>query len=425
MPIKYTFCVIFHMVEGKNNASPRKKIEARAEEILSAGGQIKKMSDERWRVSSQTVSGKSYVVSFGMNGSACECGYSKNRKGARCKHIVAVEMHVMSQKDPAASPARIVLGRVEIRCPNKCGSGRIIKYGLRKHPHREPTQTYKCLGCKRRFSHKPGFENKRHPPSLIIMSIMLVSTGVSPKVISLLFRNCGRGVHPDTITRWSKHYADSVHALAASLKPSFGSKWSADEKFKRIGGKDCWLFTVMDTATRFVLSWDVAASKMSYDATNLLKAARDAAGFKPRIFVTDGLHAYSVAFKKAFLASRGPRPVHIRDCHWLKKFCSNNGHERLNRELADILDGIKVIRDPESHLFKLIILHHNFIRPHMGLGGKTPAAAAGITIEGPQWMTLIENAALLKRDKEPSKENPDCLAAPAENAALRKVVMVA
>ena len=162
----------------------------------------------------------------------------------------------------------------------------------------------------------------------------------------------------------------------------------------------------MDTTTRFVLSWDVSTEKMVYNATGLLKAARGVAGFRLRIFVTNGLHAYAVAFGKVYRLCQGLRPIHIRDCHWLKKFCSNNGHERFNGELADILDRIRGIRDPESYLFKLIILHHNFIRPHMGLGGKTPAAVAGIEIKGPPWITLIENAALLKRDKE-HKENRD------------------
>ena len=202
MPTNYTFRVIFHMGKSKRNASPWKRIEAKA--ILSAGGQIKKLSDERWRVSSQTVAGRLHVVSFGANGSSCECDYNRKRKGAKCKHIVAVEMHIMSQKEPAASPARTVLCRAEVKCPNKkCKSGRIIGYGLRKHPHREPTQTYKCRGCKRRFSHKLGFENRRHPPSLIIMSVMLTAIGVSPKVISVLFHNCGWSVHPDTVRRWS------------------------------------------------------------------------------------------------------------------------------------------------------------------------------------------------------------------------------
>ena len=37
----------------------------------------------------------------------------------------------------------------------------------------------------------------------------------------------------------------------------------------------------------------------------------------------------------------------------------------------------------------------NFIRPHMGLGGRTPAEAAGIKITGhDKWMTIIGNAGL-------------------------------
>ena len=115
------------MGKSRKNASPWKKIEAKAEEIFSAGDQIKKLSDERWQVSSQSVAGRSYVVSFGMKGSSCECGYNRKRKGARCKHIVAVEVHIMSQKDPTTSPAGTVLGRAEVKCPNKkCKSGRIM-----------------------------------------------------------------------------------------------------------------------------------------------------------------------------------------------------------------------------------------------------------------------------------------------------------
>jgi hypothetical protein len=38
-------------------------------------------------------------------------------------------------------------------------------------------------------------------------------------------------------------------------------------------------------------------------------------------------------------------------------------------------------------------IHHNFIRTHSGLDGKTPAEAAGISIEGEnKWLTLIQNA---------------------------------
>ena len=39
-------------------------------------------------------------------------------------------------------------------------------------------------------------------------------------------------------------------------------------------------------------------------------------------------------------------------------------------------------------------LFHNYIRPHMGLKGKTPADLAGIQVEGQdKWITIIQNAA--------------------------------
>ena len=41
---------------------------------------------------------------------------------------------------------------------------------------------------------------------------------------------------------------------------------------------------------------------------------------------------------------------------------------------------------------------HKFIKPHMGLNGRTPAEAAGIKIQGDnKWRTLIENASHVQR----------------------------
>ena len=41
------------------------------------------------------------------------------------------------------------------------------------------------------------------------------------------------------------------------------------------------------------------------------------------------------------------------------------------------------------------ITYYNFIRPHMGLGDRMPAEAAGIKITGhDKWMTIIGNAGL-------------------------------
>ena len=40
-------------------------------------------------------------------------------------------------------------------------------------------------------------------------------------------------------------------------------------------------------------------------------------------------------------------------------------------------------------------VYHNYIRPHEGLEGKTPAEACGIELKGEnKWITLIQNASI-------------------------------
>jgi len=40
-------------------------------------------------------------------------------------------------------------------------------------------------------------------------------------------------------------------------------------------------------------------------------------------------------------------------------------------------------------------VYHNFIKPHEGLDGRTPAEACGIELQGEnKWITLIQNASV-------------------------------
>ena len=44
-------------------------------------------------------------------------------------------------------------------------------------------------------------------------------------------------------------------------------------------------------------------------------------------------------------------------------------------------------------------LYHNYVRPNMGLDGKTPAEACGIEIKGDnKWITVSRTQAKSKRD---------------------------
>lgn len=60
------------------------------------------------------------------------------------------------------------------------------------------------------------------------------------------------------------------------------------------------------------------------------------------------------------------------------------------RDREKTMRGLKIEDTPivEGHR-----LYYNFIKPHMGLDGKTPSEEAGITIEGDnKWLTLMKTS---------------------------------
>ena len=161
---------------------------------------------------------------------------------------------------------------------------------------------------------------------------------------------------------------------------------------------DWWIVPVMYIGTRFVLSRDTLSTKLKYDAIPLLRAVRDTANKIPRIFVTDGLDRYEIAFKKVFGNLKGLKPIHTRDIHIQNLMCNTNTQERLNGEFADRFYTARGIKKKDSVIFSVAILHHNYIKPYSGINNKTPAEAAGIDIQGTdKWLTLIQNVASLAR----------------------------
>jgi hypothetical protein len=51
------------------------------------------------------------------------------------------------------------------------------------------------------------------------------------------------------------------------------------------------------------------------------------------------------------------------------------------------------VKKSESPLIKGLQIYHNYVRPHMALGGKTPASVAGIEVLGEdKWQTIIQAA---------------------------------
>ena len=69
--------------------------------------------------------------------------------------------------------------------------------------------------------------------------------------------------------------------------------------------------------------------------------------------------------------------------------------ERMNGEIRDWEKVKRGIKTTDTPILAGYQIFHNFVRPHESLGGRTPAEASGIKIEGEnKWKTLIQNASM-------------------------------
>ena len=381
------------------NRPQTRKIERAGVLIADTAKQIRGLGARRWEVASQSVAKKWYLVDLTEDGFKCECKLHESRNGSRCKHIIAVEITVLraeqaKREEKGGKPGKsIVMGRIGYACP-RCRSDRYSKNGTRRCRRKGRVQRFKCGECGRRFSANLGFEGRHIAAGLITLALMLFAIGTTTSGIREVLIQRGIFVHQSTVQKWADRYAGLVKGYTDTLTPPrIGNRWSTDEKFKKIRGQDRWLFAVMDSATRFILSYHMSPIKQNYDAAPLFRAAKERVGFTPKILVSDGLQSFKTACKRAYLTLK-KTIIHIREIHLQNRYCNNNAHERFNNELAECLK-VRGLKKDDSSRIQLAIIHHNFVRSHQGLHGLTPADMAGICIDGPdKWLVLIQNAAL-------------------------------
>ena len=147
----------------------------------------------------------------------------------------------------------------------------------------------------------------------------------------------------------------------------------------------------MDDETRFLIAQEVAETKDKHDARKLFMEARRLMHKQPKNFITDGLPTYSVASKQVFPNATHTRHIALRGDH------NNNKMERMNGEIRDREKTMRGLKKKQTPILSGYQIFHNYIREHEALGGKTPADACGIKIEGKnKWLTLIQNASKIK-----------------------------
>jgi len=365
--------------------------ETRGKEIADKQDQIKRIDDNHYEVKSQSRNQTHDVISTEF-GWSCSCEDYSFRKTC-CKHIHAVEISANLRKVVKES---VVLDIIDVSCCQYCKSENLKKAGIRKNKTHS-IQLYQCKDCKKRFSTNLGFEKMHASPQVITSAMQLYFTGESLRGVQKFLKLQGISMSHVSIFKWIKKYTKLMDNYLQTITPQVGEKWHADEVWLKINGDKKYLFAMMDNETRFWIAQEVADTKFQHNANRLLKMGKDVTKKIPSVFVTDGLPAYNKAFEQEYAPKNDfQKPSkHIRDIHFKHQLSNNNIQERLNGEFRDREKMFRGLKKDDSPAITGIKLYHNYIRPHMGLHGDTPALRSGIEIKGDnKWLTIIQNASL-------------------------------
>jgi len=230
-------------------------------------------------------------------------------------------------------------------------------------------------------------------PQVITAALDLYLKGISLRSITdHLKQFYGLKVNCSTVLRWIHRYIKLMSEYVKDLMPQVSDRWNADETTINVNGHYRWLWNLMDSETRFLLSSRLTHTRRDHEAVNLFWEGKLRSGKTPTEVVTDGLTSYESAFRTAF--PKGTR--HIRSPRFIDR-TNNNLIERLH---GTIKDRTKVTRGLEqdksdNKIVQGFGIYYNFIRDHSALNGKTPAEAANIDtgLEGNRWKRLIAKSA--------------------------------
>ena len=153
-----------------------------------------------------------------------------------------------------------------------------------------------------------------------------------------------------------------------------------------------YLYALIDDETRFWIAKEVSDTNYYADVHDLFKEGRKVAGKAPFHIITDGAPNFRARIENEFWREKKQLAlVHKQDIRFDGQI-HNNKMERMNGEIRDREKAVRGVKMDGPPIERLRI-YHNYVRPHTGLDGRTPADLAGIEVRSDnKWITLIQNA---------------------------------
>ena len=286
----------------------------------------------------------------------------------------------------------------KLRC-RFCHDDNFIKKGFRKTKIRGKLQKYFCKTCGKTFVEDTGFIKMRNSERIISMAIDEYFEALSS-------RKCARNLKSHSYTKishtsildWIRKYVLLLNNFLDKLNPRFSSELITDETTIKTEGQQHQLGIVLDSDSRFIVAsnyWDKRGCELTpKDIADFWRKAKEI--HSPEKWTSDSHKAYLEAFKKVFYSRYKANRVDWNKINSSKEKRYNVKIERFNKSLKERIRsmyGFKASWSATIILFGWII-HYNFVRPHMGLDGDTPAQRAGIDLELGinKWLSLIKLA---------------------------------
>ena len=184
------------------------------------------------------------------------------------------------------------------------------------------------------------------------------------------------------------------------MKPKLIGRQHYDEKYVKVNGKDNYDLNCIDSVTKYTTAHLFVEKRTEEACYNFLKQVKDSCYEQIKEiykkekhkkvedrnlieFVCDGFENYKTAFQKLFYRTCKLKfgvPIACKK-YGLKH--NNNPIERHNGRTKDriksIRSGFKSFEGAEAFM-NLRDIIYNFVNPHQGLQGKTPAEMAGINL---------------------------------------------
>ncbi len=269
------------------------------------------------------------------------------------------------------------------------GSKKVIKKGFVKEK-----QLYKCKDCGHRFYDNGKFARMKNDKSLIVTALNLYYDGLSlRKSQRNLEQIFGERVSQVTILNWLKKYSKLVKEYVTTLVPQLSGLWHEDETMLQCEGRNIWFWEMIDEDTKFLVASHVSGTRTLQDTIAIFKKGFEQSKVRPKAVFVDGSHVYNRAFNKVFYTLRKDTRPQLVQRVGVRTRETNNIVERLHGTLKDRTKPMRGLKAFEStkDLLEGYTVHYNYVRPHLSLGGKTPAQAARMQAPN-NWKSLIEQA---------------------------------